>query len=74
MAQLQSRIRFLKDGDANTSLFHRQVGFRKTKIFVPKRMKEDQIYTKQKRKAGNHGLIFSGAAGITLPPSHLLES
>jgi hypothetical protein len=45
-----SRIRFLKDGDANTSLFHQQAGFRKTKNFVPKLVMDDQIYTKQENK------------------------
>jgi hypothetical protein len=50
MAQLCSRIWFPKDGDANTSFFHRQAGFRKTKNFVPKLVKDDQIYTKQEDK------------------------
>jgi hypothetical protein len=50
MACLRSRIRFLKDGDANTSLFHRHVGFIKAKKIMPKLIKEDQIFTKHEDK------------------------
>jgi hypothetical protein len=56
MAQLCSRIWFPKDGDANTSFFHRQAGFRKTKNFVPKLVKDDQIYTKQEDK---YGIVYN---------------
>ena len=42
IARLRSRIRHLKEGDANTALFHRQAGFRKQKNFVPKLLRDDQ--------------------------------
>jgi hypothetical protein len=46
VARLRSRIRFLKDGDANTAaLFHSQARFRKRKNYISKVIHEDGIAT-----------------------------
>jgi hypothetical protein len=34
IARLRSRVRYLKEGDANTSFFHKQAGFRKRKNLI----------------------------------------
>jgi hypothetical protein len=50
IARSRSRIRFLKDGDANTSLFHRTVTYRKRKNFISKLVMDDQTVTNQEDK------------------------
>lgn len=52
MAHLRSRIHFLKDGDANTTLFHRTAGFRKIKNIIPNLLHEDRAITNQEEKLG----------------------
>lgn len=47
MARLRSRIRFLKDGDANKALFHSQARFRNKK-FIPKLIQNGAVITTQK--------------------------
>jgi hypothetical protein len=52
MARLKSRIGWLKEGDANTSLFHAQTRFRKKKNFIAAIHSEDgQIWTAHEGKA-----------------------
>jgi hypothetical protein len=41
IARLRSRIGWLKDGDANTALFHAHARYRKSKNFIPKIVTED---------------------------------
>ena len=49
--QLQSRISWLSDGDANTALFHAQARYRKRKNFVAQLMLDGQVYTHHEKKA-----------------------
>ena len=51
MARLRSRIGWLKDGDANTALFHSQARYRKRKNFISKLVSEDQVLTSHNDKA-----------------------
>ena len=50
MARLRSRVRYLRDGDANTSFFHKQAAFRKRKNFIPKLIDGDSVATAQEDK------------------------
>jgi hypothetical protein len=51
IARLQSRITWLREGDANTSLFHSQAWYRKRKIFIAKLLDEGQPVTSHEDKA-----------------------
>ena len=44
VARLRSRVRYLKEGDANTSFFHKQAAFRKRKIFISKLIDGDRHF------------------------------
>jgi hypothetical protein len=46
----RSRIWFLKDGDANTSLFHGTTTYRKRKNFISKLVTDDRTVTNQEDK------------------------
>jgi hypothetical protein len=50
IARLRSRVRYLKEGDENTSFFHKQAAFRKRKNFIPKLMDGDRVATPQEDK------------------------
>lgn len=50
IARLRSCIDWLKDGDANTSLFHLHARHRKRKNFIPKLKVGDTILTRQEEK------------------------
>jgi hypothetical protein len=50
MARLRSQVRFLKEGDANTSFFHKQAAHRKRKNFIPKLLEGDMVATSQEDK------------------------
>lgn len=70
IARLRSCIRFLKDGDANTSLFHRHAAFRKQKNFIPKLLNRDQVVTDQEEKQDilyNYFDELLGTAFLELP-------
>jgi alkylation response protein AidB-like acyl-CoA dehydrogenase len=45
MACIRSRIGWIKDGDANTALFHAYARHRKRKIFISKIISDDQVRT-----------------------------
>jgi len=47
IARLRSRVRHLKDEDANTAFFHKKAGYRKRKNFISKLVVEDQVVTPQ---------------------------
>jgi len=55
IARLRSRVRYLKDGDANTSFFHKQASFRKRKNFISKLIDGDRVATAQEDK---HQILF----------------
>jgi hypothetical protein len=51
VARLRSRIHWLKEGDANTRLFHSQVRHRKRKNFIAKLQNGDEVVTFHEDKA-----------------------
>ena len=61
IARLRSRVRYLKDGDANTSFFHKQARFRKYKNYISKLKTEDHVVTTQQEK---HQILFDFFDGI----------
>ncbi|KAL6615247.1 hypothetical protein ACP70R_037517 [Stipagrostis hirtigluma subsp. patula] len=73
VTRLRSRIRHLKDGDANTSFFHGQAGFRKRKNFIGKLVQDDNIVTSQSEKHGVLFNYFEGLLGTALMRHSTLE-
>jgi exonuclease III len=55
IARLRSRVKQLKDGDANTSFFHKQAAYRKRKNYIPKILDGDHMATSQEDK---HKVLF----------------
>lgn len=55
IARLRSRVRYLKDGDANASFFHKQAAFRRRKNSISKLIDGDQVATSQEDK---HKILF----------------
>jgi hypothetical protein len=51
VARLRSRIHWLKEGDANTWLFHSQARHRKRKYFIAKLQNGDEVVTSHEDKA-----------------------
>jgi hypothetical protein len=51
IARTRSRIGWLKDGDANTALFHSHARHRKRKNFISKIMTDVQVFTSHEDKA-----------------------
>lgn len=51
VARLRSRIDWIREGDANTNLFHLHARHRKRKNFIPKLVVDNQVFTKQEDKA-----------------------
>ena len=50
MARLRSRVSYLREGDANTSFFHKQAAFRKQKNYIAKLKDGDRVVTSQEYK------------------------
>jgi exonuclease III len=61
IARLRSRISWIKDGDANTALFHAQARFRKGKKFISKIIDDDgRTLTSHDDKAAQFFSFYSG--------------
>jgi hypothetical protein len=73
VARLRSRIRFLKDGDANTALFHSQAQFRKRKNYISKVIHGDGIATSQEDKQEAFFNHFEGLLGTAMARSSTLD-
>lgn len=73
IACLRSQVRFLKDGDANTGLFHSQAGFREWKNFIPKLTVDEQVVTSQSDKGEVMFNYFNKVLGRAIPRSSSLD-
>jgi hypothetical protein len=63
VARLRSRIHWLKEGDANTRLFHSQARHRKRKKFIAKLQSGNQTATSHEEKAEMLQNIYEGLIG-----------
>jgi hypothetical protein len=63
VARLRSRIGWLKEGDANTRLFHRHARYRKKKNFIAKLKEGDNILTNHEEKAAAIFDFYSNLIG-----------
>lgn len=63
MARVRSRIGWLKEGDANTALFHSQACHRKRKNFISKLVSEDRVLTSHEDKASEIFLFYEKLLG-----------
>ena len=63
MARLRSRIGWLKEGDANTRLFHMLARHRKKKNFIAKLKEGDNILTTHEEKAAAIFDFYSNLVG-----------
>jgi hypothetical protein len=64
IARLRSRIGWIKDGDANTALFHASVRFRKAKNFITSVISRDgQILTSHEDKSAEFADFYEGLLG-----------
>jgi hypothetical protein len=73
IARLRSRICHLKDGDANTSFFHKQAIFRKKKKAIPKLMSGGHLVTTQEEKQNVMFEFYEGLIGTALPRTSTLN-
>jgi hypothetical protein len=69
IARQRSRIRWLREGDANTRLFHAVANGRRTKNFIPALHVNGEIITDQRRKVE----VFSNAYRELLGSIHNIE-
>ena len=73
MARLRSRISWLKDGDANTQLFHLHARHRKRKNFIAKLISGDQICTSQQEKAAIIDEFYANLLGSCAAREHSIN-
>ena len=73
IARLWSRVRYLKEGDANTSFFHKQASFRKRKNFISKLVVGDRVVTSQEDKHQVLHEFFDGVLGRARTRSATLD-
>lgn len=66
IAYLRSRVRYLKDGDANTSSFHKKATLRK-KNFIPKLKSGEHLVTSKEEKQKVMLDFYEGLLGTALP-------
>ena len=50
IVRLRSRVRHLRDRDANTSCFHKQAAYHRRKNFIPKLVDGDRVVTSHEEK------------------------
>jgi hypothetical protein len=67
MARLRARISWLRDGDANTKLFHLHARQRKRKNFVARLVDGNQILTNHIGKAECIDLFYTNLLGTSEP-------
>lgn len=65
IARTTSRIDWLKDGDANTALFHSHARHRKRKNFIARLLSEDQVLTNHDEKAAAIYDFFEDLLGMS---------
>ena len=73
LARLRSRVRFLKDGDANTEFFHSHARFRKKKNFISKVIQNGEVVTTQEGKQAAFFDYFDGLIGTPLGRASTLD-
>jgi hypothetical protein len=73
IARLCSRIGWLREGDANTKLFHLHSRYRKRKIFIAKLVSEDQVYTKHEDKVQLVDLYYEEVLGTSTNREHTIN-
>lgn len=73
IARLRSRVKNLKDGDANTSFFQIQARFRKKKNTIAKLQVGDQVVTSQEEKQQAILGYYDQLLGTALPRSQTLD-
>lgn len=73
IARIRSRITWLRDGDANTSLFHLHARHRKKKNFIAKLKEGDRVVTTHEDKAEVLLNFFSNLIGTREERQHTLD-
>jgi len=73
MARLRSRINWLKDGDANTRLFHLHARHRKRKNFIGKLTAGDRICTSHEDKAAIIDDFYENLLGTCSVREHTIN-
>jgi len=73
IARLRSRVRYLKDGDANTSFFHKQASFSRRKNFIYKLRDGERVVTSQEEKHQVLFDYFDGVLGTAVPRTATLD-
>lgn len=73
IARLIARISWLKDGDANTKLFHLHIRHRKRKNFVACRVDGEQILTSHEEKAACVDQFYTNLLGNSTDRERTIE-
>jgi hypothetical protein len=73
IVRLRSQVRHLKDGDANTSFFHKQAIFRRKKKAIPKLMSGGHLVTTQEEKQNVMFEFYEGLISTALPRTSTLN-
>ena len=66
MARSKSRLNWLKEGDANTKLFHAHARHRKRKKIIARLVDDNRVLTKHEDKAALVGGFYSDLLGCSL--------